>query len=223
MTEIQTTAVPVTLPSGSATVSAAIESVPDARGTLLLAHGAGSRFDSSFLIGFARGMRRHGVSTVRFNFPYAEAGRRMPGPAEHAIATWAAVVEATGTNDRPIWAAGRSYGGRMASMAAAEGRIAPAGLVYLGYPLHPPGRADRPRMAHLPAIAVPQLFVSGSRDPFVDPHEQLDAAVASCVDAELVWIEGGGHGFEVAGARRTPDVIGEEVAEVVAAWLDRRF
>ncbi|MBN9182499.1 MAG: dienelactone hydrolase, partial [Microbacterium sp.] len=90
-------------------------------------------------------------------------------------------------------------------------------------PLHPPGRADRPRMAHLPAIAVPQLFVSGSRDPFVDPHEQLDAAVASCVDAALVWIEGGGHGFEIAGARRTPDVIGEEVAEIVATWLDRRF
>src|SRR3546814_15692777 len=84
----------------------------------------------------------------------------------------------------------------MSSMAAAEGAITPAGLVYLGYPLHPPGRPDKVRTTHLPDVSAPQLFVSGTRDAFVDPRAQLEEAVASCQEARLVWIEGAGHSFE---------------------------
>src|SRR3546814_1031739 len=84
----------------------------------------------------------------------------------------------------------------MSSMAAAEGAISPAGLVYLGYPLHPPGRPDKVRTTHLPDVSAPQLFVSGTRDAFVDPRAQLEEAVASCQEARLVWIEGAGHSFE---------------------------
>jgi len=118
-----------------------------------------------------------------------------------------------------LWAAGKSYGGRMASMAAAEGAIAPAGLVYLGYPLHPPGEPAKARVAHLPDVAAPQLFVEGTKDPFVDPHDQLAEAVASCQAATVHWIEGGGHSFEVKGRKRPADEIGAELAPIVAAWM----
>ena len=103
-------------------------------------------------------------------------------------------------------------------MAAAEGAIAPAGLVYLGYPLHPPGDPAKARMAHLPAVAQPQLFVEGTNDPFIDPHSQLEEAVASCQDATIAWIEGGGHSFEVKGRKRPADEVGAGLAPLVAEF-----
>ena len=190
--------------------------------TILLTHGAGTGLDHPFLVGFAVAAADAGVRCVRFNLPYAQAGRRMPGPAAHAVAAWRAVLDAA-PRDAPVVAAGRSYGGRMASMAAAEQRIAVAALIYLGYPLHPPGRPDKPRDAHLPAIEAPQLFVSGTRDPFVDPHEQLERAVASCPRGHLRWVEGGGHGFEVAGRRRPATEIGAGIAPLALEWLRPRL
>ena len=115
----------------------------------LIAHGAGAGYRHPFLLGFARGMRDQGVATLRFNFPYVEAGRRMPGPAAHAVATWAAVrwrSPASARATEPVWASGKSYGGRMASMAAAEGGDRP-------------GRARLPR---LPAASA-RRPVEGAR------------------------------------------------------------
>ena len=148
----------------------------------------------------------------------------MPGPAAHAIVAWQALMAYALERSAglPVWAAGKSYGGRMASMAAAEGLIAPAGLVYLGYPLHPPGDPAKERSAHLPAIAVPQLFVEGTNDPFIAPRAQFDDAVAACQDARVHWIEGGGHSFEVKGSRRPADEIGADLAPTVAAFLRER-
>jgi predicted alpha/beta-hydrolase family hydrolase len=214
----------VALPAGPVEVSG-VMSEP-AEGTAVwaaigVAHGAGTRFDHPGVVGFARAMAALGVLSLRFNLPYAEAGRRMPGPAAHAIAGWSAAC-ATLSARAPglgVWASGRSYGGRMASMAAAEEAIAPAGLVYLGYPLHPPGKPDQPRIEHLPAIAAPQLFVSGTNDPFVDPHAQLEAAVASCRAAELHWIEGAGHSFDVKGRRRSAAESAAELAVPVTEWM----
>jgi predicted alpha/beta-hydrolase family hydrolase len=208
----------VELPSGRTEVSADYERPNDAWATIAIAHGAGAGYRHPFLLGFARGMRDQGVATLRFNFPYVEAGRRMPGPAAHAVATWTAALgfalERAGAE--PVWASGKSYGGRMASMAAAERAIAPAGLVYLGYPLHPPGDPSKARIAHLPDVPQPQLFVEGANDPFIDPHAQLDAAVASCQDATIAWIDGGGHSFEVKGRKRPADEIGADLAPLVA-------
>jgi len=209
----------VALPAGGAEVSAA-HGVPDgAWATLAIAHGAGAGYAHPFLLGFARGMQAEGVATLRFNFPYIEAGRRMPGPAAHATSTWAAVAEFAEATGSPFFASGKSYGGRMASMAAAERLIEPAGLIYLGYPLHPPGDPTKARMAHLPDITPPQLFVEGSNDPFIDPHEQLEEAVASCRAAEVAWITGGGHSFEVKGRKRPADEIGADLAPLVANWM----
>ncbi len=211
----------VRLPAGTVDVSSAFESTDDAWGVVAIAHGAGAGYGHPFLVGFARGLRAQGLATLRFNFPYVEAGRRMPGPAAHAVATWGAVAAhlAERAPDLPVWAAGKSYGGRMASMAAAEGTIDPRGLVYLGYPLHPPGDPSKARTAHLPDIVQPQLFVEGTNDPFIDPHDQLEAAVASCSRAEIAWIDGGGHSFEVKGRKRPADEIGEDLAPLVAQWL----
>lgn len=108
----------------------------------------------------------------------------------------------------------------MASMAAAEG-LAVDGLVYLGYPLHPPGKPEKPRAEHLPAIAAPQLFIEGTNDPFVQPLLQLEEAVASCQDARIVWIEGGGHSFEVKGRKRPASEVGASLAPTVAEFVRR--
>ena len=213
--------IPVDLPSGRVEVSADVTRPDQEWAFVALAHGAGTGHRHPFLLGFSRALAREGVATLRFNFPYVEAGRRMPGPAAHAVATWGAVhrVAAEHAGTASVFAAGKSYGGRMASMAAAEGVIGPAGLIYLGYPLHPPGSPEKARTAHLPDVPQPQLFVEGTTDPFIDPHEQLEQAVASCRHAEIAWIEGGGHSFEVKGRKRPADEVGAELAPLVAQWL----
>ncbi|MEI3849453.1 MULTISPECIES: alpha/beta hydrolase family protein [unclassified Microbacterium] len=216
--------VPVELPAGRVAVRAAFGAVSDSPAVVAIAHGAGAGMDHPFLTGFARGLRDEGLSTVRFNFPYVEAGRRMPGPAAHAILAWRAVVALIREALQPevgaglVVACGKSYGGRMASMAAADGLDVDA-LVYLGYPLHPPGRPDKPRVEHLPAVTAPQLFVEGTEDPFIQPRPQLDEAVASCRDARISWIDGGGHSFEVKGAKRPAPEVGAGLAPLVAGFV----
>lgn len=211
----------VELPSATVEVSASYERPEDAWATIVIAHGAGAGYRHPFLVGFARAMREEGIATLRFNFPYLEAGRRMPGPASHAVAAWTAAFAFASerSGGGPVWASGKSYGGRMASVAAAEGAIVPAGLVYLGYPLHPPGDPAKARVAHLPAVRAPQLFVEGTNDPFVDPHAQLHEAVASCREASIAWIDGGGHSFEVKGRKRPADEIGADLAPLAAAFV----
>lgn len=150
----------------------------------------------------------------RFDFPYRRRGGRRP--PDRAPVLVAAVVEAAaglarraGTGTERLVLGGRSLGGRMCSMAVAEG-LAAAGLVLIGYPLHPPGRPDRLRAGHLAAIAVPCLFVSGTRDPFATPAE-LEAATASIPGPVTHrWVDGGRHDLRGADA---------EVAATVAGWL----
>jgi len=213
--------IPVELPAGTVTVSGDWER--GANGvTAIVAHGAGTGMDHPFLTGFASTLNEQGFSTLRFNFPYVEQGRRMPGPAAHAIATWRAVVGFARAQDADasVWAIGKSYGGRMASMAVAEG-MEVAGLVYLGYPLHAPGKPEKPRDEHLPSISVPQLFVEGQNDPFIQPVSQFDEVVATCQDATVVWIEGGGHTFEVKGRKRPASEIGSSLVTFVTEFLAR--
>jgi predicted alpha/beta-hydrolase family hydrolase len=133
----------------------------------------------------------------------------------------ARAVEA-GRPDEPIWASGKSFGGRMASMAVAEGMPA-AGLVFLGYPLHAPGMPEKPRSDHLPGITMPMLFLQGRNDPFAKPNEQLDEVVARVgPNAVLEWITNANHTFEVKGAKRPAADIGAGLAEPVAAFVRGR-
>jgi len=214
----------VVLPAGVVSVSTALSAASTPWAALALAHGAGAGMDHPFLIGFAEALCAEGVSVLRFAFPYAQAGRRMPGPAAHAARTWeaAALTVSAAVPGVPWVAAGKSYGGRMASMAAADGLITPAALVYLGYPLHPPGAPEKVRAAHLPAITVPQLFVEGTNDPFIQPREEFDDVLTTCQDATTVWVDGAAHSFEVKGRRLPADQIGAGLAASVAPWLRER-
>ncbi len=148
----------------------------------------------------------------------------MPGPAAHAIATWNAVA-ALRTRVRPLGdpvATGKSVcGGRMASMAVAEGMLVD-GLAYLGYPLHPPGRPEKPRASSIcRAITVPQLFVEGTNDPYHPADRPVRGGRRELQDARVVWVEGAGHTFEVKGHKRPAAEIGASLAPIVTEFIDR--
>lgn len=212
-------ALEVPLAGGAVEVTLAVDPAADAKAVLVLAHGAGAGMRHPFLAGLAAALADDGITVIRFNFPYVEAGRRMPGRPADATATWRAVVAHAESEGLPVWAAGKSYGGRMASMTAAEGAFPVAGLIYLGYPLHAPGKPEKPRAEHLPQVLQPQLFVEGDLDPFIQPLEQFRAVVATCMHARVEWIEGGNHSFEVKGRGRPADRIGAELAPILSAFI----
>lgn len=180
-------------------------------GGLVLFPGAGSSSDHPTLV--ALEVHLAPLPVGRFDFPYRREGRRAPDRAPKLVAS--VVEEATAfaaAHDLApgsLVLGGRSMGGRMCSMAVAEGLPA-AGLVLLSYPLHPPGRPDRLRIEHLPALDVPCLFVSGTRDPFGSPDELEREVAAIPGPVTIHWLEGGRH-----------DVKGrdDEIAEVVAGWI----
>ncbi|MCB9897167.1 MAG: hypothetical protein H6825_04095 [Planctomycetes bacterium] len=180
------------------------EGARDGRPLVLLAHGAGAPFTSPFLRDAATGLVERGLDVARFHFPYMqrrvdEGKARPPDRAPVLLDTWRAMLDtALSWTDRgPVALAGKSMGGRMASMLLADGRAPEAACaVYLGYPLHPAGRTDRLRAEHLPRVSVPQLFVSGTRDPLAD-FDLLKQAVASCAEAELLVVAGGDHDLQV--------------------------
>jgi predicted alpha/beta-hydrolase family hydrolase len=195
---------------------------PDAVAVLVLGHGAGAGMRSPFMTGFADAIGEFGVATLRFDFPYMQAGRRAPDRAPVLLDAWreafAAGVDRAG--GRPVFAGGKSMGGRIASMAAAEGMPA-AGLVFLGYPLHPPGRPERLRDAHLDAVSVPMLFLQGTRDTFAQPDLLVAVVARLGPRAQLVSVEGGDHSFRVPGGPRDGAVVAAGLAEPAAAFVRR--
>jgi uncharacterized protein len=202
-------------------VSARFSAPPDPFATIAVAHGAGAGMEHPFIVGFARASVGEGLATLRFNFPYLEAGRRSPDPERALRDAWRAAFAAAAARSagRPVWAGGKSLGGRIASMAVADAEIPAAGLVFLGYPLHPPGKHDRVRDEHLYRIEVPMLFLQGTEDPFANA-ELLAGVVDRLGDrAEIVWFEGGGHSFEVRGRKRDPREVGASLASHAAAFI----
>src|SRR3954451_6053049 len=200
---------PVTITVGGTAVSGVYARPDSPAATLVVAHGAGAGMDHPFLSGFTRALNDDGVATLRFNFPYREAGKRFPARPPAAIEPWrAAMAEATArSKGEPLWAAGKSFGGRMASMAVAEGMPA-AGLVYLGYPLHPPGKPEKLRDEHLYGLTLPMLFLQGTRDTFAT-RELLESVVERIgPNAALDWQEGGDHSFSVKGSKRSANDVG---------------
>jgi predicted alpha/beta-hydrolase family hydrolase len=190
--------------------------------TLVVAHGAGAGMDHPFLVGFCRAMGEAGVGTLRFNFPYIERGRRSPDPERVLRETWLAAFEDASerAGPRPVLAGGKSLGGRIASMCVADGMPA-AGLVFLGYPLHPPGKTDRLRAEHLGRIEVPMLFLQGTRDPFAQPDLLTDVLAGLGDRATLVPIEGGDHSFRVRGQKADDRDIGARLAGDAAPFVRR--
>jgi predicted alpha/beta-hydrolase family hydrolase len=211
---------PVTIDVGDVQVSGVYARPDNPFATLVVAHGAGAGMEHPFMSGFTRALNDDGVATLRFNFPYREAGRKFPDRPPAAIAAWRAAMDAARSRSEgePLWAAGKSFGGRMASMAVAEGMPA-SGLVYLGYPLHPPGRPEKLRDEHLYGLELPMLFLQGTRDTFATP-ELLEGVVSRVgPNATLHWCEGGDHSFAVAGHKRGAAEIGASLAPPAAAFM----
>ena len=209
-----------TFDAGKGTVSGAFATPGAGSPVLVIAHGAGAGMDHPFLVGFAREAVDRGVATLRFNFPYMESGRRSPDAPAAAVAAWrAAVDQATSrAGNAKVAVGGKSFGGRMASVAVAEGMRA-AGLVFLGYPLHPPGKPERIRDEHLYGIRVPMLFLQGTGDPFAQPELLAEVVRKLGRRATLHPVEGGDHSFNVRGNRRPPGEVGASLAEVAAPFV----
>jgi hypothetical protein len=191
------------------------------RPTLVLGHGAGAGHDHPWMRRVAEGLAARGMRVVTFNFPYVDAGRKLPDKGPELEAAFAAVWrEAAASAPGPLFAGGKSMGGRIASQTAARGGFdpAPRGLVFFGYPLHPPGKPDQRRDRHLPSIDVPMLFLSGTRDPFASP-EELQSLARGLPGATLQIIAGGDHSLVASkktdGAGRSVD----SAIEVAASWI----
>lgn len=180
-------------------------------GALLLTPGAGSDRDHHTLVAIEEAVAP--LPVCRVDFPYRREGRKAPDRAPKLVA---AVVEAVGDLTRQTGVApervvlgGRSMGGRICSMAVAEG-LASKGLVLISYPLHPPGKPERLRVDHFPRLNLPCLFISGTRDPFGTPEELTAAVEAIPGPVTIEWVEGARH--DLAGAD-------EAITELVRAWL----
>ena len=203
-------------------VGAAWIAPADAVGTLVVAHGAGAGMEHPFLAGFCRAMGDSGVATMRFDFPYIERGRRAPDPERVLRETWLAAFDVASerSEGRAVLAGGKSLGGRIASMCAADGMPA-AGLVFLGYPLHAPGKTEKLRAEHLERIPVPMLFLQGTRDPFARPDLLVSVLDRLGDRATLEPIEGGDHSFRVRGSRADDREIGASLAGPAAPFVRR--
>lgn len=182
---------------------------------LLLTPGAGAGRDQPSLVAIDERASAAGIVVERMDFPYRLAGRRAPDRPPVLISAInegaARLAEQAGVPPKQVALGGRSMGGRMCSMAVAEGLAARA-LVLISYPLHPPGKPDRLRTDHFPALKLPCLFVSGTRDAFGTPDELERHTAAIPGKVTHVWIEGGDHGL------RRKDA---EVADAVVSWLRR--
>ena len=198
---------------------------PDAKWFYVLGHGAGAGMRHPFMECVSEILADRGIATLRYQFPYMEGGRRSPDRPPKAEATVRAAVEeavgmSTGTS---IIAGGKSFGGRMTSMAQANEPLkGVCGLVFLGFPLHAPNKPGDNRAAHLGDIDVPMLFLQGTRDTLAD----LELMRPVCGDlgdrATLHIVEGGDHSFKVLQrSGRTEDDVMAELGDAIVDWCKR--
>jgi predicted alpha/beta-hydrolase family hydrolase len=187
---------------------------------IILAHGAGQGMLSPFMTYFHTELARRGFLSVRFNFDYMNAKRGVPDPQPRLQARYRAVIEGVVARYKParLIIGGKSMGGRVASYIAGD---APGvdGLVFLGYPLHPPGKPDQLRDQHLYSLKIPMLFISGTKDTFAgrDLLEKVVDRVGK--NATLVWVEGGDHSLKRS--RKDTESL-ESAAQTIEAWIRER-
>jgi len=175
---------------------------PAVGASLILGHGAGAGQQSTFMVEFARALSTLGLDLITFNFPYTEQHRRIPDRGPVLEACYRAVIETARTKIASaaqfLFIGGKSMGGRIATqVAAADPALPLAGLVLLGYPLHPPGRPAQRRDQHLPAIGRPMLFIQGERDAFGTPAELQPIVNSLRPSPALRVVDGGDHSFKL--------------------------
>lgn len=211
--------------AGSGAVSALLMAPGDTRAACVLAHGAGAGMHHAFMAALAAGLATSGVATLRFQFPSMERGSRRPDPPHVAHAAVRAAVAAANKRLRgvPLFAGGKSLGGRMTSQAHARSPLpGVAGLVFIGFPLHPAGRPAQDRGAHLEQVALPMLFVQGGRDELADA-----GLIASLIErlgarATLAMFDDADHGFHVrVRSGSTDGEVLQRVCDTIVAWMAR--
>ena len=216
-TELQFTAT-----DRSGKVSAVLLRPPGARWLLVLAHGAGAGMQHAFMNAVSEELASQSIATFRYQFPYMEQGGGRPDPPAVLVATVRAAVQVAteAAPDLPLLAGGKSLGGRMTSTAASQSPLPGVqGLVFFGFPLHPPGQPSTARGRHLHSVTVPMLFLQGTRDKLAE----LELLRPTCSDlgsrAQLQIIEGADHSFAVLkrSGRNDRDVL-QELGTTVAEW-----
>ena len=211
--------------TGSAEVSSILLEPADSKALLVLGHGAGADMRHASMASIATELARQGVAVLRFNFPFMESGK---GPVNSRAVSTATIARAVQharqlKPDLPLFLGGHSFGGRMASHAILEHDLgAVRGLIFCSFPLHPPGKPDIARAAHLDSIGVPMLFLSGTRDALAE-RDLLTGVIARLgTRAELVWLDTADHGYKVQKRARTRgDSVFEELAAAASAFVSR--
>lgn len=215
----------IPLAEGSA-VSALLEAPPTARASYVFAHGAGAGMNHAFMAAMARGLAERDIATLRFQFPYMEQGAKRPdSPKVAHAAVRAAVQEAAKRLPAlPLFAGGKSYGGRMTSQAQAiEPLPHVRGLVFVGFPLHPAGKPSLERASHLVDVGLPMLFLQGTRDALADVDFMRQATAALGSRASLHVVQGADHSFRVlVRSGRTDEQVRLELLDTMADWMKRR-
>lgn len=196
----------------------------NARALYVIAHGAGAGMNHPFLTGLAAALATAGVASFRYQFPYMEAGRKRPDPPHLLQASVRSAVAVAGerSGGLPLVAGGKSMGGRMTSGAAAKEKLPDVrGLIFLGFPLHPPGKPGINRASHLESVDLPMLFLQGTRDTFAQPQLMLPVCEGLGSRAKLHVVEGGDHSFKVLKrSGRTDADVRNELVAAISKWVD---
>ena len=211
---------------GDAQTTGLVYTSPDvpAHATFVLAHGAGAGQQSAFITGFARGLSNRGVDVLTFNFLYTEQRRRVPDRPEKLEACYRAAVAAARSHfgRSRVFIGGKSMGGRIATHLAASDDaddLGTGGVVALGYPLHPPGKPQQLRGAHLSRIRVPMLIVQGARDPFGTPAELRPVLDAIAANVTLHVVENGDHSLAPSRQKDRVESAYAKLQDVIATWV----
>lgn len=216
----------IALASGG-TTSGLLQAPAGAKACYVLAHGAGADMKHAFMEAIAQGLAERGIASLRFNFPFMEQGSKRPdSPAVAHAAVRAAVAEAARHMPAgvPLFAGGKSYGGRMSTQAqAAEPLPGLTGLVLLGFPLHPAGKPSTERATHLADVKLPMLFLQGTRDSLADLELVTQATASLGQKTTLHIVEGADHAFHVlVRSGRTDAQVREELLDTMTGWMTKR-
>jgi predicted alpha/beta-hydrolase family hydrolase len=219
-------ALPLTLDVDATTrVSALLIEPPGAHAACVLGHGAGAGMNHPFMAALAVGLAARGIASLRYQFPYMEAGSRRPDrpPVAHATVRAAVAEAARRLPGLPLYAGGKSFGARMTSQAQAAAALPGVrGLVFVGFPLHPEGKPGTERAAHLDAVQVPMLFLQGTRDDLADLGLLGPVVDGLGARATLVLFDNADHAFHVPArtGRKDAEVL-RELLDAAAAWMTK--
>jgi uncharacterized protein len=216
---------PLTLPLGPERKISAVLGLPRSTtmdAILVLAHGANNNMDYPLIAGLHERLGREGLVTVRFNFPYAEEGRKRPDPDELLEDAFRLVLEYVGELEEcrglEMYVGGKSMGARLAAQLVAK-EVGASGLIFLGYPLHSPGQPEKLRDQPLYRLPCPTLFIEGSHDPFCQMDRLGKVLSQMPARSDLHVIPKAGHSFETGRDPMGPEIM-EEIIRVILGWLD---